>query len=149
MEDLESKECTFKPAVLSSRKKTEGNESLVSNMQKNSASKWDELYNQAGRKQGKVDRKADEIEFERNQQEMRFAPEVHEINHFGTKKPKIKSPLSKKAAAGLRSRMQEKLNFLNVGQNGTLADSQMQPGFESRDDQLLQGNLEVGTSFED
>jgi hypothetical protein len=80
MEDLESKECTFKPVVLSSKRKGEGNESIASK-QLNSASKWDELYHQAGRKQGKVDRDADEIEFERNHQEMRFAPEVHEINH--------------------------------------------------------------------
>ena len=52
-----------------------------------------------------MDKKQDEIEFERSQHEMRFAPEVHEVNHAGTKKPMIKSPLSKRAAAAMRTRM--------------------------------------------
>jgi len=77
---------------------------------------------------------------------MRFAPEVHEVNHAGTKKPLIKSPMAKRAAAAMRTRMQEKLgqlNFLNVGQFGTLADA------DAEDNSLVQGNLEIGHSFED
>ena len=35
----------------------------------------------------KVDKNPDEIEFEKNQHEMLFTPEVHEINVRGTKKP--------------------------------------------------------------
>ena len=52
-----------------------------------------------------MDKNQDEIEFERNLHEMRFAPEVHEVNHAGTKKPLIKSPMAKKVAAAMRIRM--------------------------------------------
>ena len=52
-----------------------------------SGNKWDELYSQAERKQGKTDRNQDDIEFEKNVHEMRFAPEIHEINYKGSKNP--------------------------------------------------------------
>jgi len=52
---------------------------------------------------------------------MKFTPEVHEVNRAGTKNP-IKSVVGKKVASGLRSRLQDKLNFMNQGQFNTLAD---------------------------
>ena len=57
-----------------------------------------------------MDRDQDEIEFEKNIHEMRFAPEIHEINHRGTKKP------IKRAGQGLRGRLEQKLDYLNSGQ---------------------------------
>jgi len=42
---------------------------------------------QAERKRGKIDRPQDEIEFEKNVHEMKFAPEIHEVNLRGTKNP--------------------------------------------------------------
>ena len=40
--------------------------------QVNSANKWEELYQEAERKRGGRDRNQDEIEWEREQHEMRF-----------------------------------------------------------------------------
>lgn len=54
---------------------------------------------------------------------MKFAPEVHEVNLKGTKNPVVKPSLSKKVGAGLRNRLQEKLNFMNQGNFNTLADT--------------------------
>ena len=110
MEDPENRECTFKPHV-----------QAIGSGVNNSANKWDELYHQAARKQNRTDRDQDEIEYDKNHHEMRFAPEVHEINNKGTKNP-IKSSMSKKVGLGLRNRLQEKLGFLNEGQFNTLAD---------------------------
>jgi len=84
----------------------------------NSGNKWEELYHQAARKQGRTDRDIDEIEYERNHDEMKFTPEVHEVNRNGTKNP-IKSSVGKKVANGLRNRLQEKLNFMSQGQYNT------------------------------
>lgn len=73
---------------------------------------------------------------------MRFAPEIHEVNLKGTRQP-IKSKMARKMEVGLRQRMQDKLNFLNQGQFGTLAD-----GEGAGEDPGIIGNLEIGGSFE-
>ena len=53
---------------------------------------------------------------------MIFTPEVHAINLRGTKKP-IVSSTAKKIGAALKNQLHEKLNFLNAGNFGTLADA--------------------------
>lgn len=70
---------------------------------------------------------------------MRFAPEIHEVNLKGTRQP-IKCKMSRKVEMGLRQRLQDKLNFLNAGQFGTLAD-----GEGAGEDAGIIGNLEIGS----
>lgn len=82
---------------------------------------------------------------------MRFAPEVHEVNVNGTKKP-IKSAMGKKVGTGLRNRLQEKLNFMNQeGQFNTLADQQQHMSPLSNrittDHNDEAQNLQIGTGF--
>ena len=69
---------------------------------------------------------------------MRFAPEIHEVNLKGTRKP-IKSKMARKVEHGLRSRMQEKLNMLDEGHFGNMDEGE-DPG--------MIGNLQIGGSFE-
>ena len=76
---------------------------------------------------------------------MRFAPEIHEVNLRGTKKPIIASKMAKSMGQAMRDRLQEKLNFLNAGQFGTLADADGMPGGH---DPAIIGNLQIGASFE-
>jgi len=64
MEDPEARECTFAPVVQNSGRK--GPDDNCSQNRLNSGNKWDELYSQAARKQGRADRSRDEIEFEKN-----------------------------------------------------------------------------------
>ena len=54
--------------------------------------------------------------------EMKFAPEIHEVNLRGTKNP-IVAAKTNKAALAMRQRMAEKMDFLNTGAFGTLADA--------------------------
>ena len=66
MQDPEHRECTFQPT-------TSNNTGMYSpRKQVNSANKWEELYQEAERKRGGRDRNQDEIEWEREQHEMRF-----------------------------------------------------------------------------
>lgn len=73
---------------------------------------------------------------------MRFAPEIHEVNLKGTRQP-IKSKMARKVEQGLRQRMQDKLNFLNGGNFGSLGDAE-----HAGEDPGIIGNLEIGGSFE-
>ena len=81
MTDPDGIECTFQPAV-SGRKPAESHNPNSSRFGQNSGNKWDQLYMQAERKRGKADRTADEVEYERNQHELRFAPEVHDVRRM-------------------------------------------------------------------
>lgn len=136
MADSTDKECTFKPNVYNSVKKKEmGDQSQMAG----SANKWEELYLQHERKRGKVDRPQDEIEYERNHHEMRFAPEIHEINTRGTKRPIVAQGPKRGPSARVHG------DFLNSGQIGTLADNQMDGEREA-----IISDLRFGTaSFED
>lgn len=101
MQDPETRECTFQP-VTSNNALREFSPSKMPN----SANKWEELYQAAERKRGGRDRDQDEIEFERNVHEMRFAPEIHEVNLRGTKHP-IVAKAADKATLAMRRRMEE------------------------------------------
>jgi len=94
MADLENRECTFMPQVQGSSR--QGDQARMGHSHSQSANKWEELYTQAERKRGKQDRNHDEIEFERNQHEMRFAPEIHEVNTRGLRKPIVAKSSAKK-----------------------------------------------------
>ena len=72
--------------------------------------------------------------------EMRFAPEIHEINYKGSKNPIASQTKGKRA--GLRNRLEEKLDYLNSGQFGTLADN---PNMMEGDPGMVIGNLEIGS----
>ena len=129
------KECTFKPNVYSKSVKKNDQSQMPG-----SANKWDELYLEHERKRGKVDRPQDEIDYERNHHEMRFAPEIHEINTRGTKRP-IVAQGTKRGGPSARVHGE----FLNNGQFGTLADSQADGEREA-----IISDLRFGTtSFED
>lgn len=52
---------------------------------------------------------------------MRFAPEIHEVNLRGTKHP-IVAKATDKGALAMRRRMEEKMNMMNSGNFGNLAD---------------------------
>ena len=117
MQDPESRECTFQPVTSNN-----ADREFSPNKQPTSANKWEELYQAAERKRGGRDRDQDEIEFERNVHEMKFAPEIHEVNLRGTKNP-IVAAKTNKAALAMRQRMAEKMDFLNTGAFGTLADA--------------------------
>ena len=109
MQDPETRECTFQP-VTSNNALREFSPAKVSN----SANKWEELYQAAERKRGGRDRDKDEIEFERNMHEMRFAPEIHEVNLRGTRHP-IVAKATDKTALAMRRRMEDKMNSGNFG----------------------------------
>lgn len=122
--EAQNEECTFKPAIHGSSAKQAEQDPNVPYMSPFGpvANKWDELYLESKRKPKKDDRTKDDIEFEKNRHELRFRPEVHEVNVTGSKRP-ILSARPSKRPTGLRQRMQEKLEYLNAGINGTLADN--------------------------
>ena len=60
------------------------------------------------------------VEFERNQHEMKFAPEIHGVNLKGSKKPIIVKGKNK----ARMNRLEQRLDYLNADQYGTLADMQ-------------------------
>ena len=80
-----------------------------------------------------MDKTRDEIEFERNQHEMRFYPEVHEVNLKGSKHP-IKSKTMRQ-----RGGPRQMGNF-----------NMMPGGIEMDDPGILPENLQIASgSFED
>jgi len=72
---------------------------------------------------------------------MRFAPEVHEVNHAGSKQP-IKSTKANRLAVAMRQRMEEKLAFLNGGTFDAMNSLRID------EPSLAAENLEIGGTFD-
>jgi len=83
-----------------------------------------------------MDRPRDEIEFERNMHEMKFAPEIHEVNTRGSKKPIV----SKGKNKARMQRLEQRLDYLNADQYETLVD--MEGNGVDEDDPIV-GNLQI------
>ena len=107
---LQDTECTFSPQILTSPgMQNEGGASPDQKKKQRGTNKWEYLYNQAEKKKKGQDRTAEEIEWERSQQECKFAPEIHEVNVKGTKTAKVKVPVRKSK----RTQSEHILNLMN------------------------------------
>ena len=87
----EEAECSFTPKIIDL---PDAAEEKLSPEAKKAAkhNKWEQLYNAAERKamKNKSNKTTEQIEWEKNQQECKFAPEIHDINITGSKKAKVK-----------------------------------------------------------
>ena len=83
--------CSFTPKILPISH-GEAGEGASPEAKKAKHNKWEQLYNAAERKamKNKTNKTTEQIEWEKSQQECKFAPEIHDINITGSKKAKVK-----------------------------------------------------------